>query len=307
MKIRKINILLALSFAIIAFSGCEKDDGAIPERVTVTEVPAITTNIDPTGSQSINLLNLAAFSGKFKVDLYFPGATPPTKVDIVVRKSNGTTVTNANVKVFKTGITTLPVNFTVTAAEIATLFGVPIALGDNYDFAPDFYVGDRKFQAFPAVGVGTGTGVSGQPLYGEFARFTALCAYDSELYKGNFVVTNDAWADFVPGDIVAFTKISSTQFSFIDPFVLDPIPVVVTINPATNAATITKQKIGSSWGPTYSANPATYPNPWLSGTGSVAPCAKTITLTMTYGYRFGGVPSAEATFSGTWALSLVKQ
>src|SRR4030095_3619710 len=135
MKIRKINILLAASLgAIIAFSGCEKDDGAIPERVTVTEVPTITTNIDATGSQSIDLLNLASFSGKFKVALYFPGATPPSKVDIVVRKSNGTTVTNANVKLYKAGVTTFPTTFTVTSAEIATLFGAPIALGDNYDF-----------------------------------------------------------------------------------------------------------------------------------------------------------------------------
>src|SRR6187402_921279 len=91
MKIRKINILLAVSLgAVIAFSGCSKDDGAIPERVSITAVPTITTNIDATGSQAINLLNLAAFSGKFKVDLYFPGTTPPSKVDIVVRKWNGT-------------------------------------------------------------------------------------------------------------------------------------------------------------------------------------------------------------------------
>ena len=87
MKIRKINILLAVSLgAIIAFTGCSKDDGAIPNRLSIADVPTITTNIDPTGSQSINILNLAAFAGKFKVDLYFPGATPPTKVDIVVRK-----------------------------------------------------------------------------------------------------------------------------------------------------------------------------------------------------------------------------
>src|SRR6188474_877976 len=148
MKIRKINILLAISLgAVIAFFGCRKDDGAIPERVTVTAVPTITTNIDATGSAAINLLNLASFAGKFKVDLYFPGTPPPNKVDIVIRKSNGTAVTNANVKVYKAGVTTFPSTFTVTAAEIATLFGVPIALGDNYDFAPDIYVGDRKFEA----------------------------------------------------------------------------------------------------------------------------------------------------------------
>ena len=47
MKLRKINILLAVSLgAVIAFSGCSKDDGAIPERVTITEVPTVTTNID---------------------------------------------------------------------------------------------------------------------------------------------------------------------------------------------------------------------------------------------------------------------
>ena len=307
MKIRKINILLAVTLgAIIAFSGCKKDDGAIPERVSIIAVPTITTNIDATGSQSINLLNLAAFAGKFKVDLYFPGTTPPSKVDIVVRKSNGT-VNNNNVKVYKAGVTTFPTTLTVTAAEIATLFGVPIALGDNYDFAPDIYVGDRKFEAFPAVGSGTGAGLNGEPFFSEFARYSALCAYDPAIYQGNFVVTNDAWADFSPGEVVVFTNISATSFSFIDPYALNPTPIVVTVNAATNAVTIAKQKIGSSWGPTYSANPATYPNPWLSGTGTVAPCAKTISLTMTYGYRFAGVPSAEATFAGTWALGLVKQ
>jgi hypothetical protein len=306
MKIRKISILLAASLgAFIAFTGCSKDDGSIPERVSINAVPTITNNIDPTGSQSINLVNKASFAGKFKVDLFFPGTPPPSKVDIVVRKWNGGSANNNNVKVYKTGITTFPTTFTVTAAEIETLFGTTILLGDNYDFASDIYVGDRKFEAFPVVGAGTGAGLNGQPYFAEFARFPALCAYDPNIFKGNFVVTADAWADFIPGDIVNFTMISSTQFSFIDPFVLNPIPVVVTVNPATNAASITKQKIGSSW--TYDPDPTVYPNPWLSGAGSVSPCGKTITLTMTYGFRFGGVPSAEATFNGTWNLSLIKQ
>jgi hypothetical protein len=297
MKIRKINILLALSLAILTFSGCEKDDGAIPERVTVTEVPAITTNIDPTGSQSINLLNLAAFSGKFKVDLYFPGSTPPTKVDIVVRKSNGTSVTNANVKVFKTGITTLPVNFTVTAAEIATLFGAPIALGDNYDFAPDFYVGDRKFQAFPSVGVGTGTGVSGQPLYGEFARFSAICAYDPTIYEGNFVVVSDAFGELAAGTVVTLTRISATRFqaTYPNPEVLPQPPVptfLVDVNTANNNVSSTQQQIGTNF---YQ-----YTNPSIQvSSGSVAPCSKEVTLNITYRV-------AQGSFGGPFALRLRK-
>lgn len=304
MKSRKINSLLAFSLgAIIAFSGCKKNDGAITNRVTINDVPAISTRVDATGSQSIDLLNLGAFAGKFGVSQYFPGTTPPTKVDIVVRK-NGS---SANVKVFKTGVTTFPSTFSVTAAEIVTLFGVAIALGDTYDFAPDLYVGTRKFEAFPATGVGTGNGVIAMPLFSEFARFSALCAYNSSIYQGNFIVTADGFGDFSPGQVVPFTNISPTQFSFIDPFALNPTPVIVTVNPANNAVTVAKQKIGSSWGPTYSPDPTVYPNPWLSGTGTVAPCSKTITMTMTYGFRFGGVPTAEATFGGTYTLSLVKQ
>lgn len=303
MKIVRIKIFQFIVLgAIVAFSGCKKDDGPISDRIKINDIPTITTTVDASGSQAIDLLNLGAFSGKFKMDLYFPGTTPPAKVDIVVRK-NGS---NANVKVYKAGVTTVPGTFTVTASEISTLFGTPIALGDSYDFAPDIYVGERKFEAFPATGAGSGAGLLGMPLYSEFARFAAICAYDPNIYQGDFVVVNDAWADFSPGDVVTFTKVDNTHFSFLDPFVLNPTPIIVTINTANNAVTITKQKIGSSWGPTYSANPATYPNPWLSGTGSVAPCAKTITLTMTYGYRFAGVPSAEATFNGTYALSLKK-
>ena len=84
MKIRKINILLVLFLgAMVAFSSCTKDDGAIPKDIAIAAVPTITNNIDPTGSQAIDLLNPTAFSGKFKVDLYFPGTTPPSKVDIV--------------------------------------------------------------------------------------------------------------------------------------------------------------------------------------------------------------------------------
>jgi hypothetical protein len=176
MKIRKINILLAAASlgAIIAFTGCNKDDGAIPERVAINDVPTITTNIDPAGSQFIAMSNTATFSGKFKVDLYFAGATPPTKVDIVVRKNNlNSTVTNANVKLYKASITSLPATFTVTAAEIEALFGTPIVLKDIYDFAPDIYVGDRKYEIFPTVGSGSGVGLNAMPFFSPWARFEA--------------------------------------------------------------------------------------------------------------------------------------
>jgi len=309
MKIRKINTLLAVFLgAAIAYAGCKKDDGAIPSRVTVTDVPTITTNVDATGSTIINVLNTttaATFAGKFKVDNYFPGATPPTKVDIVVRKTNfhpdvnpSGVVTNANVKLFKAGVTSLPANFTVTAAEIATLFGTPIQAYDNYDFGSDLYVGDRKFEAFPATGTGWGTGHLASPNFGEFARFSALCQ-DANFHGGNFAVVADSLHNFVPGDVVAITKTSATQFSFQFAKVTSPANVTFTLATATGrVSATTKQKIGNAF--TWDL---TQTNPSITvasaATNFLEPCAGIINLNITYS-------TDQKLFPGTYLLKLRK-
>jgi hypothetical protein len=294
MKNIKINIFAALTLGLmIAFAGCKKDDGGVRSSVVIKDVPVVSTSIESTGSQAIDLLNLAGFSGKFKVSLYFPGATPPDKVDIVVRK-NGS---NANVKVIKKDVTTLPYSLTVTSADIAALFGVAVALGDTYDFAPDLYVGVNKYEAFPATGLGNGPGIIAFPLYSDYARFAAICAYDPAIYEGDFVVVSDAFGDFSPGEIVKFTKISNSSFSFINPYVTSPLPIIVNINTLNNQATITKQKVGNAfvW--------ASYTNPNMavaaSSTSVVAPCSKTITLAVAYTVDQGGF--------GTFNLVLKKK
>jgi hypothetical protein len=295
MKNRKINIFAALTLGLmIAFAGCKKDDGGVRKSVVIKDVPVVSTKIESTGSQAIDLLNLAGFSGKFKVELYFPGATPPDKVDIVVRK-NGS---NANVKVIKKDVTTLPYSLTVTSADIAALFGVAVALGDTYDFAPDLYVGVNKYEAFPATGLGNGPGIIAFPLYSDFARFAAICAYDPAIYEGDFVVVSDGFGDFSPGEIVKFTKISNSSFSFINPYVTSPLPIIVNINTLNNQATITKQKVGNAftWQLAY-----TNPNMAVSAgaTSVVAPCSKTITLAIAYTVDQGGF--------GTFNLVLKKK
>ena len=55
MKITKINILALAFGGMIAFSGCGKDDGAIPSRIGIEDVPTLSTSIDPTGSQAISM------------------------------------------------------------------------------------------------------------------------------------------------------------------------------------------------------------------------------------------------------------
>ena len=295
MKNRKINIFAALTLGLmIAFAGCKKDDGGVRSSVVIKDVPVVSTSIESTGSQSIDLLNLATFSGKFKVSVYFPGATPPDKVDIVVRK-NGS---NANVKVFKKDVTTLPYSLTVTSADIAAIFGAAVTLGDTYDFAPDLYVGVNKFEAFPVTGLGNGPGIIAYPLYSDFARFAAICAYDPAIYEGDFLVVSDGFGDFSPGEVVKFTKISNNSFSFINPYVTSPLPIIVSINTLNNQATIAKQKVGNAftWQLAY-----TNPNMAVSaGAASVvAPCSKTITLAIAYTVDQGGF--------GTYNLVLKKK
>ena len=171
MKLRKINILAALVFAVISFTACSKDDGAIPKKIGIEEVPAVSTNLEKGGTtDTIAFTNQAAFQGKFKMALFFAGATAPAKVEVAVRK-NGS---NANVKVFKTDITTLPATITVTVADITALFGAPLALKDTYDFAPNIYVNSKVYEAFPAVGLGSGQGITGMSAigYGEFVRYS---------------------------------------------------------------------------------------------------------------------------------------
>lgn len=171
MKRSIINILTAIVFGIlITVTGCSKDDGAIPERVGIEDVPVVTTNLETGGTTgTITFNNQGAFEGKLKVALYFADATPPAKVDIVVRKNASV----AQVKLFKADVTTLPTSFTVKAADITALFGT-LTLNDTYDFAPDIYVGNKKYEAFPAVGAGNGSGVQGMSAvgFGEYVRFS---------------------------------------------------------------------------------------------------------------------------------------
>ena len=164
---RIINIFTAL----ILLSSCSKDDGPIPERVGIEDVPVITTNLESGATAAtITFNNQGAFEGKLKVALYFPDAKAPAKVDVVVRK-NGSA---SNVKLYKADVTSLPFSFAIKAADLEALFGQALAVNDTYDFGPDIYVGEKKYEAFPITGAGAGSGVQGMSVigFGEYVRFT---------------------------------------------------------------------------------------------------------------------------------------
>ena len=283
MKKNLVYILLAT----IIFAGCEKNDGPVPDDVKLERVPQPQI-VKNGGSAAIDVTNLAGFQGKFDVGLYFPNDVKPSKMDIVIRK-NATTV-----KLLQADVTTFPTTITITAAQLASLFGAPVALNDNYDVGADVYTQDgKKYEAFPATGVGFASGVASQPGATTTTRYSAICQYNPDLYQGAFEVVEDAWADYVAGDVVTLTKIDATRFSFVHVAAVNPVPIIVSVNATNNVATVANQSVGTRW-----AYGAQYTAPFVVTAGAatssfVAPCDKTVSLNLNYGYSagtFGGGP-----------------
>jgi hypothetical protein len=297
----KKNIINILLLTTILFVGCKKNDTRYPFSVDLVRIPYVNTTLDATGSAAIDLTNLASFNGKYSINLLYPNDIKPTKVDVVVRKNNN----NSVIKVLQAGVTTFPSAYTVTAAQLSTAFGAPIVLGDNYDIGTDIYVGDKKYEAFPAAGgiAYGGTGQQNQPNFSPSIRYSAICAYDPNIYVGNFKAS-DGFGD-ADGAIIVLTKINNTQFSFIYPSALNPNPIIVTVNPLNNTVTIPLTTIGTQWSPAYGyPNTATYANPSVnSATGTVAPCDKTVTLKIQWGTNAGALQFG----GGPYTLLLTKQ
>jgi hypothetical protein len=291
--------LLYILLAGTLLTACEKNDGPVPDDVNLDRgipQPQIVKN---GGNAAINWLNLAAFQGKYDLTgVYFP-EDAATKMDVVIRKNGD----NSNVKVIQAGVTTFPTSFTITSAQIATLFGAPLALNDNYDISADVYRKDgKKFEAFPNIGiptaVGVASGVAGQAGASPTIRYSVICQYFATLFgaigsTSAFEVKTDEWGDdpvngwgppagYRPE--VMITIVDATHLSFKSP-VNGTSTIVLTVNPETNAITFTGQPYGDlkvgplQVDPSYPYGPATLAN---LGTNNVAPCDKQLNLQITY-------------------------
>ena len=253
------------------FTACRKEDNPKLPELSRFPVPLV---VKVAGSdQVISAQTPDVFSGKFSVGLYFPNDAPPKKFDVVVIKNNDKT----SVKVIKADVSTFPSEITITGTQLATLFGSPIVVGDRFDIGVDVttYTG-AKFEAFPVTGNSYAAGIAAQPGASTFVRYEAVCQYNPVAYQGDFEVVTDEWADYAPGDIVQLTMVDATHFSF-KYLAAGALPIVVTVNPLTNAVTVPKQVYGSG-----------YPPGWTFGNISaesvpsvenfVAPCAGTFSV-----------------------------
>jgi hypothetical protein len=285
----KRNILFYFLLASILFAGCEKNDGSIPKAYTPERVPAPLIVKDATGSAAIDMTNLAGFNGKVKVSLYFPGDIPPSKFDIVIRKNNN----NGNIKLIQAGVTAFPSTITITAAQIATLFGSAIVLGDNYDIGADVYSqAGKKYEAFPVIGLGYAAAFQpDHPGFSPSVRYSAICAYNPSIYNGNFVILEDGWGDYAVGDVVPVTQINATQFSFFYT-AAGPLPIIVTVNPLTNVTSVAKQVYGTlGYPPGWTFGPISVQSV-ASNNNTVDPCAQSFGVFLNHTVAAGSFGNA---------------
>jgi hypothetical protein len=207
------------------------------------------------------------------VGLYFPTDVPPKKFDVVVIKNNDKT----NVKMLKADVTAFPTEITVTGTELATLFGAPIVLGDKFDIGVDVTTSNgAKFEAFPVIGNSFAAGIAAQPGASTFVRYEAVCQYDPLAYQGAFEVVTDEWGDYTAGTNVQLTMIDATHFSF-KYLAADARPIIVTVNPNTNAVTVAKQVYGTGYPPGWTFGDISAESV-ASVENFVAPCAGTFSV-----------------------------
>jgi hypothetical protein len=271
----KQSFLYSLLFLFFAISSCRKEDN--PKLPDIVRVPTPLVLKADGSEQVISAQDPTSFNGKFTVDLFFKEDVPPQKFDVVIMKNGD----KASVKTFKENITTFPITVEITGAQLATLFGTAVVVGDKFDVGIDVTTKEgQKFEAFPLVGNGVGSGVNSLPGASTAIRYEAVCNYNPDIYQGNFEVVEDEWADYKAGDIVVLTKIDDTHFSFEYPTPLNRQPIVVTVNPITNSVSVNKQVYGSY------GNPPTWPYGDLSvesvasNDNFVAPCEQVFSVVL---------------------------
>ena len=263
------KIIYSFLAALIFITSCRKSDNPVlPDNLQRAPIPQFT--IDSSGDLSIPGQDPNSFTGKFILDQYFKTDRSYKSFDIVIRKSGG------EVKVLQADITDLPASFTVTGEQLKTLFGADIQSTDFFDIGADVNLpGGEKIEAFPTDGFPNyDPNISTFPNLGAITiQYGVFCDYDPSVYQGNFVVVQDDWQDYHPGDVVPVTKIDDTHFSF-KYNGLDTQPIIVEIDPATNTPSIANQYF-ENYGPPFGDF---YIQTVASGNNYVLPCQGVVSI-----------------------------
>lgn len=196
----------------------------------------------------------------------------------------------------------------VTAQEIATALGLQMNANAG-NFAPGSiftcYVevvttSGKKFTTNNSNFTASGANF----FYPIFSfRGSVVCPYNPAVMPGNYVVVEDQWADWSPGDVLngIISATTATSLSMLNVFPNpayggnSPKPILVNITVASGVATVTDQNYGN-----YGTTPVA-----VTSQGSanfVYSCTGTITLLLRH-----HVPGTPTLSYGNYQLTLRKQ
>jgi len=276
----KRTILYGVIACLLILVGCRKEDN--PKLPKLARVPTpLITKVENTDAV-ISKDNPNAFQGKFTVGLYFENDEAPQKMDVVIRKNKTTT------KVFKENITTFPTTFDITGTELASLFGTPLTLADNFDIGVDITTSEGQvFQAFPASGSAHGSNIANLPGASTSISYTVVCPFNINDYLGSAsLVDPDFWGATYPVSVtLAGTNTLKIAGYFEDP----SLSILVKLNPANLTATTEDQKFADK------VTGISYTNWRVSGTGTIDACNKSIALNLGHSVDQGSFDKAIIT------------
>ena len=281
-KILVFTFIAAFTF----LASCRKSDNPNIPELTRVPVPLITK--DAAGMGTISKDDPAGFKGKFIVDLYFKDGPKPAKFDVVVIKNGD----KSNVKHIQDGVTSFPTTVDITGAQLISMFGSAIVLGDKFTVGVDVTTeAGQLFDAFPP-GPNTityGSGLQGQPGASTQIDYIAVCPFDINDFVGAATLEdNDFWGATYP---VTITLVGTDTYK-VDGYVETPgYSFLIKVNVATQTLSVAKQV----YGPTLPTTP--YTNPAVEGKGVVDACLHVLNLTLSNTVAQGSFGDANITIA----------
>jgi hypothetical protein len=292
---KSIKLIAIFCFTLFVFS-CNKDYKVWDESSPAGVYPFIN---DPNGAESV-LFYAGQGASSYKAKLGLSGPAKAEKLDAYV-------VTGSVLTFVKTFALPATTTYEVTLQEVADALGVPLSNfnpGDQIILRNVITTTDGKTWDQSNISHLSGGLLSGTPYQNLFADVSVFvtCPFVADDAVGNYQVQQDDWADYNPGDnmpvtsIGGFTpdpciaaancgpsvvKIDATHIQ------IDAYPytfgnnhngVIITVDPTSGAATVTKQFNGG-----YGATDTEY----TAGSGFVFSCVGYIKLTLNFTYNGG--------------------
>lgn len=287
-------LLILTSISVLLLSGCKKGDTA--GDFASMSIGSYVTKV-ALGNGIIDYANL----GTSKVDVTVKEyGTPVSKIKIFASIGAATTNT-ASWKAVKEVPYSGDTKLEVSATELAAALGIPVTglqTGQTYTLYNQVHSKDGQVHDISNMA----SAMYGSPNYNSLMTWNAVvvCPFIATAIGPigstvNFVVLQDDWADYSPGDIVNVVVTSATRLTFPSIFLTSPSrSTFVNVATATGAATFPKQDYGD-YGPGFpNVNAVSFgTNNWVFS------CQGTITLTLTH--------TIGSTNYGTYIFRLRKQ